>query len=75
MATIAGYWGSTDVIYALAVETGNASYLKGSNEGKGSLAGFKRPETRRNKGHHNSLRNSADEHYPKLAKAISRRIG
>ena len=27
MATIAGYWGSTDVIYALAVETGNFSYL------------------------------------------------
>ena len=75
MATIAGYWGSTDILYALGVETGDFSYLRGSNVGKGSLAGFQHPPTRRNKGNRGSLRKAADQHYPKLAEAIARRIG
>ena len=74
MATIAGYWGSTDITYALGVETGDFSYLRGSNEGRGSLAGFKRPPTRRNKGNQGSLRKATDEHYPRLGKAIAGRI-
>ena len=75
MAEIAGYWGSADIFYALGVETGDFSYLRGHNEGRGSLAGFQRPETRRNKGNRGSLRKAADEHYPKLADAIARRLG
>jgi len=72
---IAGIWGSTDIFYALAVETGDHGYLKGFSQGRASQAGFKRVETWRNKGNRGSLRKAADEHYPDLPKAISERVG
>jgi len=71
---IAGIWGSTDIFYALGVETGDYGYLKGFSQDKESTAGFKRPTTKRNKGRRGSLRKAADKHYPDLPKAIARGI-
>ena len=66
---IAGLWGSTDIMYALAVETGDFGYLKGQrSDGKPFV------ETRRNKGRRGSLRKAADDHYKDLAGEIARRI-
>lgn len=63
-----GVWGSVDVNYALAIETGDFSYLKGVKQTG------PRAETRRNKGSRGSLRKAADQHYPDLPRAISERM-
>ena len=64
---IAGVWGSTDINYALAIETGDFSYLQGQpSDGE-------RVETRKNKGNRGSLRKAADQHYRELPDAIARR--
>ncbi len=65
---IAGIWGSTDINYALAIETGDRSYLRGSGL---TEKGEKRVPTHRNKGNHGSLRKAADRHYKDLAKTIA----
>ena len=65
---IAGIWGSHDVFYALAIETGDRSYLRGMS--RNSTAGMGKVQTKRNKGRRNSLRDAADTHYPELAGAI-----
>ena len=63
---IYGVWGSVDVNYALAIETGDFSYLKGlPNQSRQSVP------TRKNKGNRGSLRKAADQHYPDLPSAIS----
>ena len=66
---IAGVWGSTDINYALAIETGNFAYLRGQK----SSAKLSVP-TRRNRGRRGSLRRAADQNYPNLQPAIRRRI-
>jgi len=69
---IAGVWGSTDINYALGLETGDFSYLAGAQPLGGESAN--RVETRRNKGHRGSLRKSADRNYPNLADEIRKRL-
>ena len=65
---VSGVWGSVDLNYALGVETGDYSYLKGQPSEKDG----KSVPTRKNKGHRGSLRKAADEHYPDLAPEIAR---
>ena len=66
---IAGIWGSTDINYALALETGDFSYLRGL-----APEDTERVATRRNKGNRGSLRKSADKNYGNLPGAIARRM-
>ena len=61
-----GIWGSHDVVYALAIETGEFGYLESV---KAETAGEWKPTTR-NKGVRGSLRRAADKHYKDLAGEI-----
>lgn len=65
---VAGIWGSADIVYALGVETGDFSYLRGTNADVRDGV-----PTKRNKGNRGSLRRAADAHYGKLPGAIARR--
>jgi len=69
---VAGYWGSTDINYALAIETGDFGYLRDAD-----LLGDEpdhRVPTRANKGNRGSLRKMADRYYPGLPAEIRRRV-
>ena len=71
---IAGIWGSHDIFYALAVETGDRSYL--SDVPKQDKEKDEPPvPTRRNKGNRNFLRGAADRYYPELADRIQEQLG
>ena len=71
---IAGIWGSHDVFYALAVETGDREYLEDLPK-RASTKGMKRVPTYKNKGRRNSLRDAADIYYPQLADRIQEKLG
>ena len=69
---VSGLWGSFDVNYALAVETGNRSLVgpSGSSTRERGGAGGRGKNT----GNRNFLRNAADKHYPRLIGRIRRRL-
>ncbi len=69
---ISGIWGSTDINYALGLETGDFDYLTGARPLGGESS--TRVETRRNKGKRGSLRKSSDKNYPNLADEIRKRL-
>ena len=71
---IAGMWGSHDVFYALAVETGDREYLKDLPK-RESTAGMNRKETTLNKGRRNFMRGATDIYYPQLGDRIQDHLG
>ena len=84
--TVAGVWGSADVVYALAVETGNRADVKrtdSTREGGGERGGAARgrrtgPPLKvtagKNTGNRNFLRGAADKEYPDLGGRIRGRL-
>ena len=69
---VSGVWGSFDVNYALAVETGNRSLV-----GPPGSSSWERGPSRgpgRNTGNTGFLRGAADQEYPKLARRINREL-
>lgn len=65
-------WGSFDVNYALAVETGNRSLLGAESEGSRDIPPTKSPG--KNRGNVYFLRGAADKYYPTLGKRIQDEI-
>ena len=66
---IAGLWGSADIFYARAVETGDREYLEDMPK-RETTKDMKRVPTTENKGNQNFLRGAADKFYPGLAREI-----
>ena len=72
---VSGLWGSWDINYALAVETGNRGLI-GPNDLGGELDPNRGDLLRRvNSGNKNFLRNAADLEYPQLSGRIKARSG
>ena len=69
---LVGEWGSFDVNYALAVETGNRSLVGPPH--RSTTPGSRTSGAGRNTGNRNFLRNAADKEYPKLAARIRSRL-
>ena len=65
-------WGSFDVNYALAVETGNRSLI-GPQEGADPLPVTKSPG--KNHGNTHFLRGATDKFYPELGDRIKKELG
>ena len=73
---VVGKWGSFDVHYAAAVETGNRSLVGPESSGWARAEhGARVAEGRvRNTGNRNFLRNAADQEYPRLAARIRKHM-
>lgn len=70
-----GTWGSFDVNYALAVETGDRSLAGPTSDYVRSMHRERAQEGRvRNTGRTNSLRDAADAHYPNLTATIKNKM-
>ena len=70
--SVTGVWGSFDVNYALAVETGNRSLI--GPEGSSSRESGPARGPGKNTGNKNFFRNAADKEYPKLNERIAKRL-